>query len=203
MARIDRSPWLRGHRNSAMPPTIHGIHVAGEGSLTGGAAAGGDGGTPPLSVQLGGAPSPWPMNPAIPGALPNTSHADCFGAPPSNTCRLSSDGSAGAVPNGVLPVTSSLLKSAAKAVERSYASPSGDTRGELVNEFAPRPHTMAAFCFPRRSLASLSTDRLPSPNGMRGTGTGTPGRSTDFATRATPDAPAAAGSVAAACVTTA
>jgi hypothetical protein len=143
------------------------------------------------------------MNPAIPGALPNASHADCFGAPPSRPCKRPGDGSDGAAPKGVPPVTSSLLKSAAKAVERSYASPSGDTRDELVKEFARRPQTIATFCFPRRSLASLSTDKLPSPNGMRGMGTGTPGRRTAFATRATLDAPGAAGSVAAACVTTA
>src|SRR5579864_4101243 len=69
----------------------------------------------PLSVQSGGSPMPSPIMPTRPGARPNTSHAGYLGAPPSCAPSLSIDGTDGSPPNGVFPVTRSLLKSSPNA----------------------------------------------------------------------------------------
>src|SRR5579862_1110465 len=73
----------------------------------------------PLSAQLGGKPRPFSIAPGSPGDLPNVSHATCLGAAPKDAFTLSRDGGAGHVPNGLLPVTSNLLKSSPNSDARS------------------------------------------------------------------------------------
>jgi hypothetical protein len=77
----------------------------------------------------------------------------------------------------------------------------GDADGVLVTMSAPRAQTKAAFCRPRMSLASASTDRLPMPSGMRGAGIGVPALMILGTIEATFRAPATAGLVTVTCVT--
>src|SRR5882757_2041028 len=65
----------------------------------------------PLSDHSGGIPSLPAAIPTRPGLRPNASQAAYFGLPPNDAPILSNDGSSGVFPNGVAPVTTSLLKS--------------------------------------------------------------------------------------------
>lgn len=60
---------------------------------------------------------------------------------------------------------------------------------------APRAQTNAAFCRPLVSFASPSTDKLPMPKGIRGTGIGMPPLMKFGAMDATFEAPAKPASV--------
>src|SRR5262249_57554809 len=97
----------------------------------------------PLSVQSGGSPRPAPTIPARPGDLPKASHAGYLGAPPRRRLSSSTDGS-DRLPNGVTPVTSSLLRSPPNAAAKLYASPSSATRPGSKT-LALRPQIIAAF----------------------------------------------------------